>query len=84
MLLAGSEIQVNMFSTRCFGEIPNLILKASCKRTTVLGRRLYTYDLDGLKSSSLLSNGCCVGVAADTDTVDELCAVVNKSAREEQ
>jgi uncharacterized Fe-S cluster-containing protein len=31
-----------------------------------------TYVLDGLISSIFLKNGCCVGVAADTDTVGEL------------
>ena len=31
-----------------------------------------TYVFDGLTSSIFLWKGCCVGVAADTDTVDEL------------
>jgi hypothetical protein len=32
-----------------------------------------TYALDGLISSIFLWKACCVGVAADTDTVEELC-----------
>ena len=32
-----------------------------------------TYVLEGLTSSTFLWNGCCVGVAAETETVDELC-----------
>src|SRR5689334_5106936 len=34
---------------------------------------LCTYVLDGLTSSIFLWKGCCVGVAAETETVDELC-----------
>lgn len=33
----------------------------------------FTYVLEGLTSSTFLWNGCCVGVAAETETVDELC-----------
>ena len=36
-------------------------------------RRNFTYVLEGLTSSTFLWNGCCVGVAAETETVDELC-----------
>ena len=35
--------------------------------------RIFTYVLEGLTSSTFLWNGCCVGVAAETETVDELC-----------
>jgi uncharacterized membrane protein YhiD involved in acid resistance len=36
-----------------------------------------TYVLDGLTSSTFLWKECCVGVAADTETVDELCMLVS-------
>jgi hypothetical protein len=40
--------------------------------------RAVTYVFDGLMSSIFLWKGCdCVGVVADTETVDELCIVVS-------
>jgi hypothetical protein len=36
-----------------------------------------TYVFDGLTSSILRWKGCWVGVAADTETVDELCVSVS-------
>jgi hypothetical protein len=35
----------------------------------------FTYAFEGLISSTLLWKGCCVGVAADTETVEELCGM---------
>jgi len=40
-------------------------------------RARVTYVFEGLTSSIFLWKGCCVGVAADRDTVDELCESVN-------
>jgi hypothetical protein len=37
-----------------------------------------TYVLDGLTSSILRWKEFCVGVAADTETVDELCILVSR------
>lgn len=37
------------------------------------GTGMSTYDLDTFTSSTFLWKGCCVGVATDTETVEELC-----------
>jgi hypothetical protein len=36
--------------------------------------------LEGLISSTRLWKGCCVGVAADTEAVDELCKIESAGA----
>jgi hypothetical protein len=41
------------------------------RKVREVGMRL-TYVFDGLMSSTFLWKECCVGVAADTETVDEL------------
>jgi hypothetical protein len=42
-----------------------------------------TYVFDGLMSSIFLWKGCCcVGVVADTETVDELCIIVSCGSSE--
>jgi hypothetical protein len=65
-----------MFSTRGFGEIPNLCLSHHVKGWGQEHGRGTTYVFDALTSSIFLWKGCCVGVAADTETVDELCMLL--------
>lgn len=67
--------QVNLCSSSNFREIPNLSLThhvASHRR--LLHLRLGTYGLLGLISSIFrMKAWFCVGVGAETDTVEELC-----------
>jgi hypothetical protein len=81
-VLAISDYKLTYSPHGIFGEIPNLFFVASCERD---GREeVATYVFDGLMSSILLWKECCVGVAADTETVDELCIVVRMCAEQQR
>jgi hypothetical protein len=81
-MLALSDHKLTCSPHGIFGEIPNLFFVASCEGR--VREKVGTYVFDGLMASIFLWKECCVGVAADTETVDELCIVVRMCAEQQQ